>query len=422
MMKRKISDMMDTYRRQPLETLNDTPLSSQRIKELTMKRIAKKEKKGRRIAFRLLVAAAIIATLTMTVFASEELFDSGSWFREVLNLQLREDTQRQPDESIQETVSDGQIEIINELSKGFQPQTQTDQGTTVTLQAAYGGDYMLHLLLHVEAPEGTVLPDGILYDFHDGNAYMEGQMGNWEELIPGEDAPYKKISRQTDIEALPDENPEDNIKDFHVTVLGQNGTDCKFNDGYTKYFQIAGIYQQVPNIDPQWDEDGYVLLAPGEFTFNVGLVNEGKSIALKEAEGFTYGGEKTRTWTHDSPCQDFCNENLTGETDPETGLPVHAETYSYEVEVESMTISPMGVDWQVRYSSPDKYRTFGLSFRVVMKDGTSPMESVAGGGSDNGKRQIATSYFTVPIDLAEVDYIIIGDEELGDTMILHLPE
>ena len=247
-------------------------------------------------------------------------------------------------------------------------------------------------------------------------------MGNWEELIPGEDAPYKKISRQTDIEALPDENPEDNIKDFHVTVLGQNGTDCRFNDGYTKYFQIAGIYQQIPNIDPDWDEDGYVLLAPGEFSFNVGLVNEGKDIVLKEAEGFTYGGEKTRTWTHNSPCQDFCNENLTGATDPETGLPIHRETYTYEVVVESMTISPMGVDWQVKYSSSDKHRTFGLSFRVVMKDGTSPAESVAGGGSDNGKRQIATSYFTVPIDLAEVDYIIIGDEELGDTMILHLPE
>lgn len=421
-MKRKISDLMDHYRGIPLETLNDTPLSSQRIKELTMGKIEKTEKKGKRILFRLLLAAAIIATLTMTVFASEELFDSGSWFREVLNLQLREDTRLRPMDSIQETVSDSQIEIINELSKGFQPQTQTDQGTTVTLQAAYGGDYMLHLLLHVEAPEGTVLPDGILYDFHDGNAYMEGEMGDWEDFIPGADAPYKKISRQTDIEALPDENPDDNIKDFHVTVLGQNGTDCRFNDGYTKYFQIAGIYQQIPNIDPDWDEDGYVLLAPGEFSFNVGLVSEGKEITLKEAEGFTYGGEKTRTWTHNSPCQDLCNENLTGETDPETGLPIHSETYTYEVVVESMTISPMGVDWQVKYSSPDKHRTFGLSFRVVMKDGTSPAESVAGGGSDNGKRQIATTYFTVPIDLAEVDYIIIGDEELGETMILRIPE
>ena len=416
MMKRKISDMMDTYRRQPLETLNDTPLSSQRIKELTMKRIAKKEKKGRRIAFRLLVAAAIIATLTMTVFASEELFDSGSWFREVLNLQLREDTLRQPDESIQEVVSDGQIEIINELSKGFQPQTQTDQGTTVTLQAAYGGDYMLHLLLHVEAPEGTVLSDGILYEFVDGNASMEER----DNLVPGEDAPYEHISRQMELEALPDANPTDNVKDFHVTVQGQTGTDCRFNDGYTKYFIITGIYQQV--CDVYGDDDGYELLAPGNFRFNVGLVGQLEQIRLAEAEGFTYGGEKTRTWTHDSPCLAPCENDLTGEIDPDTGLPIHSETYNYEVEVERMTISPLGVDWQVKYSCDNQRKSFGLSFRIVMKDGSSPVANEGNGAAENGEQSMGTSYFTVPINLAEVDYIIIGDEELGDTMILHLPE
>ena len=416
MMKRKISDMMDTYRRQPLETLNDTPLSSQRIKELTMKRIAKKEKKGRRIAFRLLVAAAIIATLTMTVFASEELFDSGSWFREVLNLQLREETQRQPDESIQETVSDGQIEIINELSKGFQPQTQTDQGTTVTLQAAYGADYMLHLLFRVEAPEGTVLPDGIEYDFVDGNAPMEER----DNLVPGEDAPYEHISRQIELEALPDDDPADNVKDFHVTVRGQTGTGCRFNDGYTKYFIITGIYQQV--CDVYGDDDGYELLAPGNFKFNVGLSGELEQIRLKEAEGFTYGGEKTRTWTHDSPCLPPCEEHLTGEYDPDTGLPIHSETYTYEVAVENMTISPMGVEWQVKYSCDNWRYSFSLDFQVVMKDGSTPVTTGANGDANDGEATKGTSYFTVPIDLAEVDYIIIGDEELGDTMILHLPE
>ena len=418
-MKRNISDLMDHYRGELPELQSHTPLSSQRIKELTMSKITKKKKKGKRIAFRILVAAAIIASLSMTALAAEDLFESGSWFRNILQLQLEKDQIRGEEQgiSVDTTISEGQIAVVDELSKGFQPQTVEDQGTTVTLQAAYGADYLLHLLLHVEAPEGTVLPDGILYEFHDGNA-DPGE--DWDDLAPGADAPYDYISRQINIEPLPDEDPTDNIKDFHVTILGQTGTDCKFNDGYTKYYQIAGIYQQVPNVN--MDEDGYVLLAPGSFKFDVGLVSEAKQISLKEAEGFTYGGEKTRTWTHDSPCHELCSEDLTGETDPDTGLPIHSETYTYEVEVESMTLSPLGVDWQVKYSSPDKHRTFGLSFRVVMKDGTSPMESVAGGGFDNGKRQIATSYFTVPIDLNEVDYIIIGDEELEDTKILYLPE
>lgn len=416
MKERRISDMLDQYRGDLPELNLDTPLSSRRIKELTMSRITKHEKKGKRIVFRLLVAAAIIASLSITVLAAEDVFDVSGWFREVLNLQLREDTRLRPMDSIQETVGDSQLEVINSLSQGFQPQTQEDQGTTVTLQAAYGADYLLHLIFHVEAPEGTVLPDDIVYDFVDGNAPMEER----DNLVPGEDAPYKHISRQIDLEALPDEDPTDNRKAFLVTIHGQTGTACKFNDGYTKYFKIGGIYQQVADV--YGDEDGYELLAPGKFVFDVGLEGELDWIHLENAEGYTYGGYKTRTWTHDSPCLPPCEELLTGETDPETGLPVHAESYTYEVEVEQLRISSMGVEWKVKYSCDDRKMAFGLAFRVVMKDGTRPVTTAANGAGGDGVHEQGTSYFTVPIDLAEVDYIIIGDEELDEIMILELPE
>ena len=418
MKKRRISDMLDQYRGELPELNLDTPLSSSRIKELTMSKITKHEKKGMRIAFRLLVAAAIIAALTMTAFAAEELFDSGSWFREVLNLQLQEDKERTEDTDIiiSDNVSQGQLDIVNQLNQGFQPQTQIDQGTTVTLQAAYGADYLLHLIFRVEAPEGTVLPDGILYDFVDGNGTLEER----DNLVPGEDAPYEHISRQIELEALPDDDPADNVKDFHVTVQGQTGTDCRFNDGYTKYFKITGIYQQV--CDVYGDDDGYELLAPGNFVFDVGLEGELDWVRLENAEGFTYGGFRTRTWTHDSPCLPPCADVLTGETDPETDLPVHSESYTYEVEVEQMRISSMGIEWKVRYECDNPSRVFGLAFQVMMKDGTSPRATEGNGAGGDGVHEYGTSYFSVPIDLAEVDYIIIGDEELGDTMILHLPE
>ena len=420
-MKRNISDLMDHYRGELPELQSHTPLSSQRIKELTMGKITKKEKKSKRIVFRVLVAAAIIASLSMTVLAAEDVFDVGSWFREVLNLQLKEDQSRgdTPGVTVQDSVSQGQLEVINSLSQGFQPQTQTDQGTTVTLQAAYGADYILHLLFRVEAPEGTVLPDGIVYDFCDYNNIDYSRDDYFKLLYPGEDAPYKYISYQPEIEVLPDSNPGDNVKDFHVTILGQTGTDCKFDDGFSKYFAMEGIYQQVVNVNQ--DEDGYVLLAPGNFTFDVGLISNLEQVKLTEAEGFTYGGEKTRTWTHDSPCQELCKEELTGETDPDTGLPIHRETYTYEVTVESVTLTSLGVDWQVKFTCDDPTHSFALSNRVVMKDGTSPMKTV-GTENDSGERTIGTTYFNVPIDLDEVDYIIIGDEELGDTKILYLPE
>ena len=428
-MKRKISDILDGYEEQSIEFENSTPLSQNRIKELTMSRIEFKERKNKRIGFRLLAAVAVIATLAITAVAAEAVFGAGDWFRQILNLQLEEDERRTEglDVNLQDSISQGQIEIVNQLGKVFEEQTQTSEGTTVTMHAAYGDAHILHLYFTVQAPEGVVLPDDILYTFHDGNERYEDLENRYIPLSPGEDAPYEYISQQMDVEALPDENPGDNKKEFHVVINGQAGTECEFNDGYSKYFNIRGIYQQVVNVNG--DEDGYELLAPGGFSFDVGLTGEPEVIELKEAEGFVYGGAKTRTWTHDSPCLNLCEPELTGEIDPETGLPIHSESWTYEVTVKKMTISPMGVDWEVEYTSDNDRKGFGLEFRVVMKDGTSPVLSLAGSRSDappwltgGAGRGMGLSYFSVPIDLNEVDYILIGDEELDQTMKLYLPE
>lgn len=428
-MKRKISDMLDAYADQSIKLEHSAPLSSRRIKELTMNKMEVKEKKSKRIGFRLLVAAAVIATMAITVVAAEAVFGAGDWFREILNIQLEEDERRTEgmDVTLQDSISQGQIEVVNQLGKVFEEQTQTSEGTTVTMHAAYGDAHILHLYFTVQAPEGVVLPDDILYTFHDGNERYEDLEDRYIPLSPGEDAPYEHISQQVDVEALLDENPGDNKKEFHVVINGQAGTECEFNDGYAKYFNIWGIYEQVVNVNG--DEDGYELLAPGTFSFDVGLTGEPEVIELKEAEGFVYGGAKTRTWTHDSPCQNLCEPNLTGETDSETGLPIHSESWNYQVTVKKMAISPMGVDWEVEYTCDDDQMGFGLEFRVVMKDGTSPVMGQGGSRSDapswlTGGPGIGTglTYFSVPIDLEEVDYILIGDEELDQTMKLYLPE
>lgn len=428
-MKRRISDMLDGYRDQSVELKTGTPLSSERIKELTMSNIEYREKKSKRIGFRIFALAAIIATLAITAVAAEAVFGAGDWFREILKIQLQEDAER-ADEigmEIRETISEGQIEVVNELGRVFEEQTQTDQGTTLTMHAAYGDAYILHLYFGVEAPEGTVLPDDICYAFYDRNTVLQDGERRYVPLTPGEDAPYKTISQSIDIETLPDENPSDNKKDFHVVINGQAGTDCRFNDGYSKFFNIRGIYQQVLNVNG--DNDGYELLAPGAFSFDVGLTGEPTVIQLEKAEGFAYGGEKTRTWTHDSECLPPCEENLTGETDPETGLPIHSETWNYEVTVKKLSISPLGVESHVEYTCDNRWRSFGLYCTVVMKDGTSPVMDKYGSGTDRPMEEDGgigeswgISYFSIPIDLEEVDYILIGDEALGQTMKVYLPE
>ena len=420
-MKRRISDMLDNYQDDSVELNNGTPLSSQRIKELTMQRIEKKEKKGRRILPRIFVAAAIIATLTMTAVAAEEVFGAGDWFREILNSELRERAEDLPEDyAIPTEISEKQLEIISELGQAFQPQTQTSQGTTVTMTAAYGADYVLHLYLQVEVPEGCVLPDDILYVFYDPDVEIDySDPDYWSQLKPGKDAPYDSIGRFVDTEALPDADPTDNKKDFHVTIKIQPGTQPKFNDGYSKFFNMTGIYEQVVNVDG--DRDGYVLIAPGAFSFDVGIINEVEHIQL-DVEGLTYGGYKTRIWTHDSPCLNLCEPELTGETDPETGLPIHFEDYTYQVVVEKLVLSTLSAEWQVRYSCDNERKAFGLEFEVVMKDGTRAVPGAGGiGMSDDGAVTSGVTDFAVPIDLDQVDYILIGDPEINSTHKVYLP-
>ena len=385
-------------------------------------------RKPKRTGFRVLVAAAVIVVMAVTAAATGEIFGAGEWFRSILNIQLEKDTDRAENTgvTIRDSISDAQIEVVNDLGRVFEEQTQISEGTAVTMHAAYGDANILHLYFTVVAPAGVVLPDNIFYTFNDGNEVYEDPDERYRPLTPGEDAPYDTISQQIDIELLPDEDPSDNRKDFHVTINGQAGTDCNFNDGYSKFFNIRGIWQQIPNVNG--DEDGYDLLASGEFSFEVGLAAEATTIELKEAKDFIYGGEKSRTWTHDSPCL-LCDDVLTGENDPETGLPIHKETWNYQVTVKHVYISPMSVEWAVEYICDDTQMGFGLDFRVVMKDGTSPVKGKAGSMNDApqwltggaGKAEGQT-YFSIPIDLNEVDYILIGDEELGQTMKVYLEE
>ena len=79
-MNKRISDLMGYIQNADYELNQETPLSSQRIKEMTMNKITN-NRKPRRTGFRVLVAVAIIAALTATVFAAEDIT---GWFRAFL--------------------------------------------------------------------------------------------------------------------------------------------------------------------------------------------------------------------------------------------------------------------------------------------------------------------------------------------------
>ena len=76
-MKKRISDLLDGYADGGVELSGDTPLSSARIKELTMSKISPNKKKMVRWPVRLLAAAAIAATLTVSAFAVVHIAGAG---------------------------------------------------------------------------------------------------------------------------------------------------------------------------------------------------------------------------------------------------------------------------------------------------------------------------------------------------------
>jgi len=421
--KRRISDLLDGIPAESMELNPSTPLSSQRIKELTMMKIHQNEKKKRRIGVKLLALAAAISMLGVTAFAAEEVFGAGDFFRNILGIQLQESRDHAEENGLDvtyaETISENQIEVVNELGQVFEAQTYTDQGTTMTMTAAYADENIVHMYLKMEAPEGTVLPDDILYTFCDWNAEPLEDGEGYRMFTVAEDAPYDSIGFTSDcIQVLPDSNPADNKKEFLVTLTNSFSEVVKFNDGYSKYLHINGIYEQVVNVNG--DEDGYTLIAPGSFTFDFGMANEAEAIAL-DVRGLTYGGEKSRSWTHDSPCIPLCDEKLTGQTDPATGLPVHAESWSYTVTAEKLNLSPLSASWECSYDCDDSGKSFGLAFSVVLKDGTTVPKLNIGGSWDGEGTSGGTTYFAVPVDMVQVDYILLGDPEIDSTHKIYLP-
>ena len=422
-MKRRISDMLDHMTVEAIDLDQSTPLSSQRIKELTMNKIAYKEKKTKRMGVRILALAAAISILGVTAFAAEEIFGAGDFFRNILGIQLQESKDHAAgndlDVTYAETISEKQIEVVNDLGQVFEEQRFMDQGTTVTMTSAYADENIVHMHLKVEAPEGTVLPDDLIYTFCDWESLHRDDENEYRLFSVGEDAPYDSIGFTSDcIRVLPDSNPTDNKKEFLVTLTNSFSEDVKFNDGYSKYLNIDGIWQQVVNVDG--DDDGYTLIAPGKFTFDFGMVNEAKAVEL-DVNGLTYGGNKSRTWTHDSPCLPPCEEDLTGEMDPDTGLPIHAESWNYQVTAKKLELSPLSARWECDYECDQWTMSFGLGFRVVLKDGTTVPTLPIGGGWDGEGTSGGTTYFAVPVDFEQVDYILLGDSEIGSTHKVYLP-
>ena len=148
-MKKRISHMMDYIHDADLELNQGTPLSSQRIKELTMNRITQNKRKPRRTLYRVLVAAAVVTALTATVFAANNI---SGWFRQYFEKQT--DT----------PLTSEQIEFIEDNEQVIE-EAQLQNNCTVELKSFMTDGQIAMMTIHVTAPEGMNITDA--------------QIGNW---------------------------------------------------------------------------------------------------------------------------------------------------------------------------------------------------------------------------------------------------
>lgn len=373
-MRQRISDLLDGCEDGSAELTGDTPLSSARIKELTMNRITPKKQKLYRLPTRLLAAAAIVAALTASALAVNYAIGAGGLMQDF----FAKDG---------EPLSTGQIENLDQVGQTFEGGV-TDNGATITPIAALADENCYYLRLRIEAPEGVVLPD--LNPDTDGFYQLSGR--NWpEEKLTftsetGEDIRgYGAI-----LEWQPDSDPADNVKEVVIRFTAQGTEPMAFNKQDGRILTIHGLWIQASDKE-------YTPVFTGNFVLDVG------------------GHFERRTLAVDCGGADYTDE---------TGL-------GYTMWLDRVELSPLSISvWFRDNVKPDQKSdvSFGHGvpggLEIVLKDGTVAFstvtwwqENVRALGWDAAtmladgpiSERNGFAPFDQPLDLDQVDYIKFGD-------------
>lgn len=346
-MKRNISDLMDHIPEPDIFMTGATPLSSQRIKELTMRKV--KKNTGKRLSFRVLLVAAILAALGVTAVAADQIWGVSGIFMGTFDNKLEPE----------------KIELVEELGASF-PDGVTDNGATITPVSILGDDTYFHLHLRVEAPEGTVLPNGIIYQ-------LDGLGADNSLTLDVPRDIYKDISGEMKVEALPDEDPSDNAKEFMIRWYNiDEHVDLRFNDGISKILTIRGLWEQTENKE-------YREIFSGEFSFDIGRY-EIVTLAHADVAGLS-------AWCEKADCQ---------------------------VTLQSMSISPLGIRYLYTADMPTGSTQYPYAeFEIVLKNGTSSKTRRSGVGTDPETGAYGSSaQFYEYIPLENIDYILFGEHKI----------
>lgn len=385
-MKRNISDLLDQYPAEDMELGGNTPYSTTRIKEITMNHIIHTDTSTSRPVrrfrpARLLIAAAVVAALSVSALAAGRLFGAGELFQDFF---AKENG----------ALSQGQLDTIDQLghaageAAASLPAAVTDNGSTIAPIAALADENIYYLRLRVEAPEGTVLPD---LDWERDQAIYQlfGPEGeDYLTLEPAEGGyPTDSFGYDLEFSVLPDNEPNDNIKEFVLQFTNLSDSGIALNDGISKLLTIHGLWTQ--NVDKV-----YTPIFTGEFAFDIGLNFQSQLVSV-DAEGLTWS---TRA-------EDNFNNKV----------------YDVTNTVKRMSLSPLSLSYCYTTTLPRDNNWIGAGLgpvEIVLKDGT-VISTLHGCDTDMNASSSGEEWelegfrvFDQPLDLSQVDYVQYGNNKI----------
>ncbi|MBQ9762469.1 MAG: hypothetical protein IJV82_05255 [Oscillospiraceae bacterium] len=378
-MKRSISDLLDDFQVDPLEVEMKTPLSGRSIKNKTMRSLNEKRTMHLRWVARVAAVAAVMMSLMLTVYAADMVLNDGKVVHKLFGKEMTEK----------------QVEVVESIGREFHDSI-TANGTTITPIQSMADDMVYYLHLRVEAPEGVVLPDvseedAYYYTFEPRKMYYYNENGSKFELNGFPDMlveRYDAIQRQwkmvvsdSSTEALPDDDPTDNVKEFvlQINYKGWNRSD-QFR------VNIGGLYIE------QWGNDTGTQLLSGGFSFDITINDENRTDMKLVVDAQDYS---------------FYNEE-----------------YDYTTTVSKIIITPLRITVEHTHTEPNNKYIFpkGGPIQLVMKDGTvvDAMEPYYNAAAhewphpDSIVGVVNRSTFDVPVVVADIDYVLINGEHKID--------
>ena len=372
-MKHRYSDLLDGVSAEDV-TLKKMPLvSSRRIREKTFEQLGVSKKKRKlSVMSRVAVVAAVFASLMITACAADTMFNDGAFFGGFFGNEFTEKQQA----------------LFEDMGQNFN-QSVTSNGTTITLLWGIADEDCMYLHFRVTAPESVVLPDledNQAYSLRDKNLKYSAVV----HYLPNDyQRPnnWKKSWTDPLVTPLPDEDPTDNVKEFVARLWKESNNDVYiFNGPWPKRLTFSGLFIH------QLREKGEQQLLGGDFEFDISIHNE--------------------------------NRDLQSITVDAGGVTYYNEEYEFTTTVHSVTITPLRILVDCDRTQANNKYIFpkGGPIQIVMKDGTTidAMEayydaaahyyphpdSLVGVGSESG--------FDIPIVVEDIDYLIIGEDQMVD--------